>query len=90
MPFSDWFGKKGYSGISHAYNPYGYIQLDNIMTIRNYGLKILDKRAKLDYKYDLRRYDVIMRVFKYSGTEIGEPAKYGLASWVSSTDFPLA
>jgi hypothetical protein len=43
------------------------------MTIRNVGLKLLDKfRAKLDYKYDLRRYDVIMRVFTYPGTQIGE------------------
>lgn len=26
-PFSDYFGSQGYSGISHAYSPYGYIQL---------------------------------------------------------------
>ncbi len=44
------------------------------MSIRNSGLKLLDKfRAKLDYKYELRRYDVIMRVTTYPvGMQIGE------------------
>lgn len=43
------------------------------MAIRDKGLRILDKyRAKLDYKYDLRRCDVTMRVYTYDGEQIGE------------------
>ena len=43
------------------------------MSIKNSARKLLDKfRAKLDYKYELRQFDVIMRVTTYEGEQIGE------------------
>lgn len=46
------------------------------MSIRNSGLKLLDKfRAKLDYQYNLRQHDVVMRVTTYPpGSQIGDSA----------------